>query len=486
MKKNRQGVGSRVRARVKGAAKKALTKAASNGKKSAISARGTLHPAPSPYTLHPAPAQKPVNAGVVRAKHKEFLFPCVANYYEEPIVLTKGEGCWATDADGREYLDLFGGILTLGLGHCHPDVISRVEQQIENLGHTSSLYPTAPVVNVAEKLARITPGKLKKSFFTASGTEANETAILVAKLFTGKQEIIALRYGYSGRSLTALALGGNASWRLLPSQMVGVKHALAPYCYRCPLGLTYPSCEIKCAQDMDELIRTETNGQPAAFIAEPIAGVGGFITPPKEYFQIAVGIVRKYGGIFICDEVQTGWGRTGDHWCGIEHWNVEPDVMTFAKSIASGFSVGATIATEEVANAFTGLTISTFGGSPITMSAAEATMDVMKRENTPKRSAERGRQMREALMAMQEKYPIIGDVRGMGLMQGIELVEDRKTRAPSPKGATRLMENAKKHGLLIGKGGHYGNVIRMAPSMLITKTEMDDAMKRLDRALGEM
>jgi 4-aminobutyrate aminotransferase len=483
---------------VKGAGKASKAKLSPKGKKGtqpvpirrpsrllpAVSGSKTPNASPSLSTLRPV--VKPVNAATVRAKHKEFLFPCVANYYEEPIVLTKGEGAWAWDADGREYLDLFGGILTLGVGHCHPDVISRVEQQIENLGHTSSLYPTAPVVSVAEKLAKITPGKLKKSFFTASGTEANETAILVAKLFTGKQEIIALRYGYSGRSLTALALGGNASWRLLPSQMVGVKHALAPYCYRCPLGLTYPSCEIKCAQDMDELIRTETNGQPAAFIAEPIAGVGGFITPPKEYFQIAVGIVRKYGGIFICDEVQTGWGRTGDHWCGIEHWGVEPEVMTFAKSIASGFSVGATIATEEVANAFTGLTISTFGGSPITMSAADATIDVMKRENTPKRSAERGKQMREHLMAMQEKYPIIGDVRGMGLMQGIELVEDRKTKAPSPKGATRLMEAAKKHGLLIGKGGHYGNVIRMAPSMLITKSEMEDAMKRLDKALAEM
>jgi 4-aminobutyrate aminotransferase len=363
--------------------------------------------------------------------------------------------------------------------------VGRVQNQIATLGHTSSLYPTANVVNVAEQLAKITPGTLTKSFFTASGTEANETAILVAKLFTGKQEIIALRHGYSGRSLTAMSLTGHAAWRLLPTQMVGVKHALSPYCYRCPLGLTYPSCEVKCAQDMDELIRTETNGQPAAFIAEPIAGVGGFITPPKEYFEIAVGIVRKYGGIFICDEVQTGWGRTGDHWCGIQHWNVEPEVMTFAKSIANGFSVGATIATEEVANAFTGLTISTFGGSPITMSAAEATLKVMKRENTPKRSAERGKQLREHLLALKDKYPVIGDVRGMGLMQGIELVEDRKTKEPAPKRATKLLEAAKKHGLLIGKGGHYGSVIRMAPSMLVSKAEVDDAMKRLDMALAE-
>ena len=426
------------------------------------------------------------SAAEIRAKHKEFLFPCVTNYYEEPIVLTEGKGSFVKDADGRDYLDFFGGILTLGLGHCHDEVVSRVQEQIATLGHTSSLYPTANQVRVAERLAKITPGKLKKSLFTTSGTEANETAILVAKLYTQKQEIIALRHGYSGRSLTAQSLTGQAPWRLVPTQVAGIKHALSPYCYRCPLGLSYPSCEIRCAQDIEELIRTETTGQPAAFMAEPIAGVGGFITPPKEYFQIAVGIVRKYGGLFICDEVQTGWGRLGDHWTGIEHWGVEPDVMTFAKSIASGFAVGATIATEEVANAFTGLTISTFGGSPITMSAAEATLDVLERENSPKRSAERGKQLRDHLMALKDKYPVIGDVRGMGLMQGVELVEDRKTKEPAPKRTTKLLEAAKKYGLLIGKGGLYGNVLRIAPSMLVSKSEVDDAAARLDKAFAEI
>jgi alanine-glyoxylate transaminase/(R)-3-amino-2-methylpropionate-pyruvate transaminase len=435
---------------------------------------------PTPPTPHPKAAE-------VRAKHKEFLFPCVANYYEEPIVLTEGKGSLVKDADGREYLDFFGGILTLGLGHCHDEVVSRVQAQLEHLGHTSTLYPTAGIVNVAEKLAKIAPGKLKKSFFTTSGTEANETAILLAKIYSGKQEIIALRHGYHGRSLTALSLTGHAPWRLIPTQMAGIKHAMSPYCYRCPFGLEYNdgACGIKCANDIEDLIRTETTGQPAAFIAEPIQGVGGFITPPKEYFQIAVGIVRKYGGIFVCDEVQTGFGRTGDHWCGISHWGVEPEIMTFAKSIASGFAVGATIATEEVADAFKGLTISTFGGSSITMSATEATMDVMERENTPKRSAERGKQLRDHLLALNDKDPVIGDVRGLGLMQGMELVEDRKTKEPAPKRTTKLLEAAKKQGLLIGKGGLYGNVIRMAPSMLISAAEVDDAMARLDRALAE-
>jgi 4-aminobutyrate aminotransferase-like enzyme len=429
-----------------------------------------------------------VSAQDVRDRHKEFLFPCVANYYAEPLVLTRGKGALVSDADGREYLDFFGGILTLGLGHCHDEVVSRVQQQIAQLGHTSTLYQTENMVNVAERLAQITPGRLKKSFFTSSGTEANETAILLAKIYTGKQEIIALRHGYSGRSLTALSLTGHAPWRLIPTQVSGIKHAMSPYCYRCPFGLQHDdgACGYKCATDIEDLIRTETSGQPAAFIAEPIQGVGGFITPPRGYFEVAVGIVRKYGALFICDEVQTGFGRTGDHWCGISHWGVEPDVMTFAKSIANGFPVGATIATEEVANAFTGLTISTFGGSPITMSATEATLDVMARENTPLRSAERGKQLRDHLLALKDKYPVIGDVRGMGLMQGVELVEDRKTKEPAPKRTTKLLEAAKAQGLLIGKGGLYGNVLRIAPSMLITDAEVDEAAKRLDRAFEEI
>jgi alanine-glyoxylate transaminase/(R)-3-amino-2-methylpropionate-pyruvate transaminase len=430
--------------------------------------------------------QSGMDASTVRAKHKEFLFPCVANYYEEPIVLSEGQGSFVRDVDGREYLDFFGGILTLGLGHCHPDVVAAVQEQVAVLGHTSTLYPTEPMVGVAERLARITPGRLKKSFFTTSGTEADETAILLAKIFSGRQEIIALRHGYSGRSLTALSVTGHAPWRLIPTQLAGIKHALSPYCYRCPLGLEYPSCGIRCATDIEELIRTETNGAPAAFIAEPIQGVGGFITPPPEYFEIAVAIVRKHGGIFICDEVQTGFGRTGDHWCGIEHWGVEPEIMTFAKGIASGAPVGATIAWPEIADAFTGLTISTFGGSPVSMAAAAATIDVMEREDVPARSSARGTQLRARLDAMKEKFAFIGDVRGMGLMQAIELVEDRKTKEPAPKKTGQLLEAAKRQGLLLGKGGLYGNVIRISPSMLVSESEISDGADRLERALREV
>ncbi|HLQ59415.1 MAG TPA: aspartate aminotransferase family protein [Gemmatimonadales bacterium] len=427
-----------------------------------------------------------MDSQTVREKHKEFLFPCVANYYAEPVVITEAHGSSVKDLDGREYLDFFGGILTAGIGHSHPEFVKRLQEQLGRLVHTSSVYPTQEQVRVAERLTQITPGKLKKSFFTTSGTEADETAIMLAKIYTGQQEIIALRHSYAGRSQGAIAITGQQPWRILPTQIAGIKHALSPYCYRCPLGLEYPDCGIRCAQDIDDLIKTTTTGHPAAFMAEPIQGAGGFITPPKEYFEIAVGIIRKYGAVFICDEVQTGWGRTGDTWCGIEHWGVEPEIMTFAKSIANGFPVGATIATEEVANAFTGLSLSTFGGNPISMAAVDVTLDVMQRENTPKRSAERGTQLRDYLEGFKQAFPFIGDVRGMGLMQGIEFVEDRKTKEPSPKKTTAFLEAAKRQGLLIGKGGLYGNVIRIAPSMLISKADIDDGCKRMERALAEV
>ncbi len=423
----------------------------------------------------------------VREKHREFLFPATIQYYKEPIVLTEGKGLRIRDADGNEYLDFFGGILTVSVGHANDRVNAAIRAQIDRLSHVSSLYPSLPVVELAERLARITPGNLKQTCFTASGTEADETAVMMAELATGSTEIIALRHGYSGRSTLAQSLTGHSTWRPLPSMVPGVKHAVSPYCYRCPLHLTYPSCGIACATDIDELIRTTTTGRIAAFIAEPIQGVGGFITPPPEYFDIAVSIIRKFGGVFICDEVQTGFGRTGGTMWGIEHWGVQPDIMTAAKGIANGMPLGMTIATPEIASALKALTISTFGGNPVSTAAANATIQIIEEEDLPANAARMGALLRAGLEEMKARFPhSVGDVRGMGLMQAMELVVDEvsRDRTPDPMLTNRVFEAARERGLLIGKGGLYGNVFRIAPALNVTAPDVSEALAILRDALA--
>lgn len=425
---------------------------------------------------------KKLGSNEIRSKHKEFLFPSVTNYYQESLAIDHADGMYVYDPEGNKYLDFFGGILTVSVGHCNPKVTSKISEQIIKLQHTSTLYPNEKIVSLAEKLAEITPGELKKTYFTNSGTEADETAIFLAKHYTGNQEIIALRHSYSGRSFLSMSLTGHAPWRHGGTHLPGIKHAVSPYCYRCPLGLGYPGCEIKCAQDIEELIMTTTSGKIAGFIAEPIQGVGGFITPPKEYFQVAVPIIKKYGGVFISDEVQTGFGRTGKRMFGIEHWEVKPDIITAAKGIANGVPVGATIARTEIADSFTGLTISTFGGNPVSMAAALATIEVIEEENLAENSYEVGNYLREGLDDLQKKYSSIGDVRGMGLMLACEFVKENKV----PDGAIvgKLFEEMKKEGVLIGKGGLYGNVVRISPPLNVTKSEVDDFIRAMDNSLA--
>lgn len=420
--------------------------------------------------------------GTVSDKQKEFLFPCIANYYETPLVLKKAQGCTVTDEHGQQYLDFFGGILTISLGHCHEQVNQAVVEQMKTLGHTSTLYQSEGQVSLAEKLAEIAPGELKKSFFTNSGTEANETAVVLAKVFTKRQEIIVLRHSYAGRSHLALNTTGHAPWRILESSIPGIKHAHAPYCYRCPFNKSYPSCDLQCAKDLEELIQTETSGSIAAFMAEPILGVGGFITPPDDYFPMAVAIARNYGGVFICDEVQTGFGRTGDKWFGIEHSGVKPEIMTMAKGIANGFAVGATIATKEIADSLVKPSISTFGGNPVSMAAANKTVEIMRKLDIPKISAQKGQKLKESLEGLYERFLSIGEVRGKGLMWGLELVKDRKSKTPDPKLALKILEEAKKLGLLLGKGGLYGNVLRLAPPMLIEDQDLVHGQSLLEKA----
>jgi 4-aminobutyrate aminotransferase-like enzyme len=424
-----------------------------------------------------------LSADEIVAKKREYLFPSVATYYSKPMPLVRGKGKYVYDAEDREYLDFFGGIVTISVGHGHPHVNDAIKRQVDTLQHVSTLFPNQPMVEVAEKLAAITPGDLRKSFFTNSGSEANETAILLAQLYTGSSEVLALRHGYSGRSSLTMSATGHASWRLGPNQVPGIKHVANAYCYRCPFGLTYPSCELRCARDIEDVIQTTTSGHVAAFLAEPIQGVGGFITPPREYFGVAVEIVRRYGGLFICDEVQTGWGRTGEHWCGIEHWGVSPEIMTFAKGMGNGVPVGATIATARVADAIQGNTISTFGGNPVSMAAARAVIEVIESEDLRSNARRVGDHLRDRLLELMTRHPLIGDVRGMGLLQAFELVTDRKTKAPATAETSGLLEKARDEGLILGKGGLHGNVIRISPPLNVTRGDVDDACAAIDRAL---
>jgi len=416
--------------------------------------------------------------------NKEFLFPSVFHYFREPLVVARARDQYVWDADGRQYLDFFGGIVTVSVGHCNEQVNAQVHRQLDTLQHVSTVFPNEPQAALAKKIASLTPGgKLTKSFFTNSGTEANETAILTARCYTGNTEIVALRHSYHGRSAMTMTLTGQGSWRLGPSQ-AGIVHAHNAYCYRCPFGLTYPGCGVKCAQDMEELIRSTTGGRIAGFIAEPIQGVGGFITPPKEYFSIVEKIVRNHGGIFISDEVQTGWGRTGGKWFGIEHWGVAPDIMTGAKGLGNGSPIGLTVARPEVADSVKGLTISTFGGNPVTSTQAKAVLDFIEEHKLPANCAETGAYLRGRLEELQEKHEIIGDVRGMGLLQALELVEDRQSKAPAATQTAMVMEAARENGLLVGKGGMYGNVIRLSPPMNIGRSDVDQFIELLDRSLA--
>ena len=416
---------------------------------------------------------------------REFLFPALFHYFREPLVVTHAKDQWVWDADGNQYLDFFGGILTVSVGHCNDFVNKRVHAQLDTLQHVSSVYVTEPVVALAKRIASIFPGggALSQSMFTNSGTEANETAIMAARCYTGSSDIIALRHSYHGRSNLAAALTGNHAWRTSGTPQPGVVFAHNAYCYRCPFGLTYPSCDVRCAQDVKELIQTTTPGRVAGFIGEPIQGVGGFITPPKEYFGIVADIVRDHGGVIMSDEVQTAWGRTGGgKWFGIEQYGVVPDIITSAKGLANGSPIGLTVAKPELAAKFPAPTISTFGGNPVTSTAALAVLDFIEENKLRENTDAMGKHLRAGLEALAEKHPLIGEVRGMGLMQALELVRDRRTKEPAPRECGAVLEATRAQRILVGKGGLYGNTLRITPPLNIEKPDIEEFLLRLDRA----
>ncbi len=415
---------------------------------------------------------------------KEYLFPAIFHYFSTPLVIEKAKDQYLWDIDGNKYLDFFAGIVSISVGHSNAAVTKKIHEQVDKLIHVSTVFATQPQLELAKRIAEISPGGLlKKSFFTNSGTEANETAIVAARCYTGSSEIVALRHSYHGRSATMMTMTGQATWKMGGVPQPGFVHAHNAYCYRCPMGLTYPKCNVQCARDVEDLLKTATSGRVAAFIAEPIQGVGGFVTPPKEYFPVIYDIVKKHGGIFISDEVQTGWGRTGGKWFGIEQWGVQPDIITSAKGLANGMPIGMTTARAEVADAMKGVTISTFGGNPVTTTAAKAVIDFIDEQKLMINAAEVGAYLRARLEEMKAKFPVVGDVRGMGLMQAVELVEDPEKKTPSPALTSAIMEHCRQAGVLLGRGGTYGNCLRITPPLNISKGDVDQAMSALQQAL---
>jgi len=406
----------------------------------------------------------------------------------EPIAIAEGRGAYVRDLNGKEYLDCFSGISVANTGHCHDKVVKAIKEQAERLLHCCTyMYHVAPAAELAEKLAKIAPHGLRKTFFSNSGAEAIECALKMGRKFTRKHEIIALMCSFHGRTLGTLSVTGQWGRRRydMGPYLGGVSFAPAPYCYRCSLGQTYPECGIQCAEMIEDIIEYSSSNNVAEFIAEPILGEGGIIVPPPEYFKTVKKVLDRHGIIFIDDEVQTGFGRTGRMFA-IEHYEVTPDIMCLAKGIASGMPLGACIARAEIADSYEpGDHLSTFGGNPVSCAAGVASLEVMLEQDLPNQSQAKGEYLLKRIRELQRTESIIGEVRGKGLMIGVELVEEHKHKTPAQGKAAKIKELLRMKGILVGVGGVKANVVRIQPPLVITEQQLDTLMDRLTESMKE-
>jgi alanine-glyoxylate transaminase/(R)-3-amino-2-methylpropionate-pyruvate transaminase len=452
-----------------------------------VGASSTIQRLSLPLCTHEPAAYTGPSREEVLALRRQYLTPGLVTYYRDPLLLVEGHMQYLWDETGKRYLDGFAGIVSVSVGHCHPKVVAKVREQVGKLQHTTTIYLHPTIGQLGKKLAEHMPADsgLSVSYFTNSGSEANEIAILSAREYTGNNDVISLRNSYHGGTQAAMGLTAVGTWKFKSNPAINVKHATPGYCYRCPYGLEYPSCDVKCARDVEDLIRHETPGEVACFIAEPIQGVGGSVVPPPEYFQIAYDIVRKYGGLCIADEVQTGFGRTGTKFWGFENWGVTPDLVTMAKGIGNGAPLGACVTRPDIAAMMKNRThFNTFGGNPVSVTQGLATLEVIDAEGIQHKAGVVGTHLKEALCELQERQPLIGEVRGMGLMLGVELVRDRSTKEPATKETADVLERCKERGLLVGKGGPHGNVLRIKPPMCLTTDDADFLVDCLDEVLS--
>jgi alanine-glyoxylate transaminase/(R)-3-amino-2-methylpropionate-pyruvate transaminase len=423
----------------------------------------------------------------VLATRRQYTNPAIFTIYREPLMLVEGHLQYLFDETGRRYLDLFAGIVTVSCGHAHPKVTERVQQQVAALAHTTTIYLHPHVGEFAKRLAAKMPAGLDVTYFVNSGSEANDLAVLMARLATGHNDVIAVRNAYHGGSPAAMALTSHHTWKYPAQLNSGIHHSVCPDPYRSPYTGTAEQIASRSVEDLRDVIRYSTPGTIAAFIAEPIQGVGGVTHGAPNYLREAYAVVREHGGLCIADEVQTGFGRTGDHYWGFQHSGVVPDIVTMAKGIGNGFPLAAVTTRREIAERLTQrIHFNTYGGNPVSMAAGLAVLEVIEEEGLQRNARAVGGRLKAGLRELAMRHALIGDVRGMGLMLGVELVKDRGTKEPAREAAAEVMERLRALGILVGKGGLFGNVLRIKPPLCITAADVDFALDALDRVLAEV
>lgn len=429
----------------------------------------------------PLPYDGPSAADIAR-KRAEYLSPSLFHFYSKPLNIVEGKRQYLYDEHGRRYLDAFAGIATVCCGHCHPDVVDAITAQAKRLQHSTVVYLNHAITDFAEALASKLPGDLKVVFFTNSGTEANELAILMARLYTGSHDIISLRNSYHGNAAGTMGATAQKNWKFNVIQS-GVHHAVNPDPYRGVFG----SDAEKYVRDVQEIIEFGTTGQVAGFISEAIQGVGGIVEVSPGYLPLAYEKVRQAGGLCIADEVQAGFARVGSHFWGFETHGVVPDIVTMAKGIGNGIPLGAVVTTPEIAQVLTRRCyFNTFGGNPLCTAGGLAVLNVLEKERLQENAFVVGSYLKDRLRGLQEKHEIIGDVRGTGFMLGVELVTDRQLKTPAREEICLTMEHMKDMGVLVGKGGFYGNVFRITPPLCFTKEDADFLVEVMDIALSKL
>lgn len=450
-----------------------------------MTATAPARPALPPTDHRPRPYTGPSKAEVL-ALRQRYTNPAIFTLYKEPLMIVEGHMQYLFDETGRRYLDLFAGIVTVSVGHCHPKVTRAIQEQAAQLAHTTTIYLHPNFPRFAEKLASKMPPGLDVTYFVNSGSEANDLALLMARAYTGHQDVIAVRNSYHGGSSAMMAATSHHTWKYPQQINSGIHHAICPDPYRSPFTGTPEEIASKSANEVREIIRYSTPGQIAAFIAEPIQGVGGATRGAPNYLREAYAIARAHGGLCIADEVQTGFGRTGEHYWGFQHSGVVPDIVTMAKGIGNGAPLAAVTTRREIAETLKQrIHFNTFGGNPISMAAGLATIEAIDEGGLQQGCKALGARFHAGLQDLQRRHRLIGDVRGQGLMIGVELVRDRGTKEPAREEALAVMEHAKDLGVLLGKGGLDGNTLRIKPPMCLSAADVDFALEVLDAAIGK-